>query len=142
MQDNSVSSSTYTNYRQTSMLDRCVVCDLAPALKGSPYCSRSCRRIAYNFRKRLMNELAFLKRIGFTYYYKNGVQLHLVMPLECSFAYPPSLNKIIFPEPGEKIVTLNASHFWTEFERVMGPLVGPFIRWVFERGDYPDNELL
>lgn len=122
--------------------DPCPVCLIHYPEPGNIYCSKACRVIAYNFRKRIYLEAAFLKKLGFETSFCSGVQLLTKIPQSIQYAYPAECHFFYWPTAEHDLKTVNADTYWRELTAHLGGVVGPFTLWLFERGYYHGPDLL
>jgi predicted nucleic acid-binding Zn ribbon protein len=119
--------------------DYCPVCRSARPLTGEVYCSKGCRVSAYNYRKRLANELKFLTELGFVSHFTNGVLLEINLPVSIASFYPEHIHMIMFPAVDRLLDSINAQDLWMVLDEYLGPMVADFTRWLFMRGQYHDR---
>src|SRR5260221_2491580 len=120
--------------------DPCPVCAVVYSDSHSIYCSKSCRMVAYNFRKRLSATKVFLEGLGFLMGYYYGVQLSTGLPGYMRHAYPVSLRSFDYPYPSMAIETVNAGQYWCHLIFEFGPAVAGFMRWLFETQFFATDE--
>jgi predicted RNA-binding Zn-ribbon protein involved in translation (DUF1610 family)/predicted nucleic acid-binding Zn ribbon protein len=113
--------------------DPCPVCGSALHDQQTLYCSARCRTAAYNFRKRTLYERRFLHQLGFQFKFTDGVQVTIYMPDEMWRYYPTSLRQWHWLIDPDLLDATNAADFWQSFTRQLGPVVGPFLAWLYSR---------
>lgn len=122
-------------------IDTCPVCGLYSAV-GHKFCGTRCRHKAHDFRKRLMLVKRFLRSAGFTVSWdSNGVQMTTELPKSLWYAYPPGLQRFVFPDSPTSIVVLNASDYWHCFDNQWGKPFRSFVEWQFSAG-HPSEWLI
>lgn len=113
--------------------DLCPVCCFSLAHGRNTYCSEQCRKIAYNFRKRLSGPLSYLATLNFAHAYSNGVLLTLALPTDLQYAYPLSLASFTFPDPCVDLTLLSIDDFWQELEWNLGKLITDVLRFLYNQ---------
>lgn len=108
--------------------DPCIVCGDRQAIDTRDYCSASCRKQAYSYRRRFDRAIKIIDSIGFQATWINSVQLEIRLPVFMQNYYPRCNPSYIFSPNADHALEKGVSEFWSELDIQLGANIGTLIK--------------
>jgi len=110
--------------------DLCPVCGLVFLDSNQRYCSEVCLKAAHLYRRRLSKTVQFLRNIGFTATYTNGVQLEVRPDPMLATMLPVSSRSMTFPSLNTTVETLTVKDLYQRLRDWLGQDLGHYIEMI------------
>lgn len=125
-----MSNEFHDHFSMTKVYDAypCIVCGESNYNDKRDYCSPSCRKQAYSYRRRFDRAVKILDSIGFQATWINSVQLEIRLPVFMQNYYPRCKPSFIFSPNSDRELDKGIVEFYQELDIQLGANLGTIIK--------------